>query len=93
MDSKEAMQESLRIWFQKNKLKIIGIGIIMVFIGYFFGVIVMNIFPQDEIFNSGREETLAFNIFALSRLILYGGLGLILVGILLYIVYDIMKPY
>ena len=81
-----------RIGFQKNVPKLIVIGIIIALIGFVFGLIVMNIFPLDEVFPTGRKQTFALTIFGLSRFILYGGLGLIILGIFMYIITRTVKP-
>ena len=44
-----------RIGFQKNVPKLIVIGIIIALIGFFFGLIVVNIFSPDELAGTGRE--------------------------------------
>jgi archaellum biogenesis protein FlaJ (TadC family) len=81
-----------RIGFQKNVPKLIVVGIIIALIGFVFVLIVMNIFPQDEIFPAGRKQTFALNIFGLSGFIFYGGLALVIFGIFMYIITHTTNP-
>ncbi len=92
MSTSKKLSIDWRIGFQKNVPKLIGIGIIIALLGFFFGLIVMNFFPPDELAGTGHTQTFGFNIFALSRFILYGGLGLVVFGIFMYIITRTTKP-
>lgn len=92
MNSSQKLSRDWRIGFQRNVPTLIGIGIIIALTGFFFGLIVMNIFPPDELAGTGRTQTFGFNVFALSRFLLYGGLGLVVFGIFMYIVTRTTKP-
>lgn len=80
------------IGFYKNVPKLIVIGIMIALIGFVFGLIIMNTYPLDEIFPTGRKQTFALTIFGLSRFILYGGLALVLFGIFMYVITRTAKP-
>ena len=90
MNTSKKLSIDWRIGFQKNVPKLIGIGIIIALVGVFFGLIVMNIFPPDEL--AGYKRTFGFDMFAIGRFILYGGLGLVIFGIFMYIITRTTKP-
>jgi hypothetical protein len=71
---------------------LIGTGIIIALVGAIFGLIVMNIFPRQELAGTGMTPTFGFNVFALSRFILYGGLGLVIFGIFMYAITRTVEP-
>lgn len=92
MNSSQKLSRDWRIGFQKNVPKLIVIGIVIALIGFVFGLIVMNIFPPDEIFPTGPKQTFAETIFELSRFILYGGLGLVILGVFMYVITRTVRP-
>ena len=92
MNSSQKLSKDWRIGFRKNVPKLIVIGIIIALLGFFFGLIVMNIFPPEELAGTGMTPTFGFNIFALSRSVAYGGLGLVIFGIFMYIITRTTKP-
>jgi len=92
MNTSQKSSRDWRIGFRKNVPKLIGVGIIIALVGFFFGLIVMNIFPREELAGTGMTPTFGFNIFALSRFILYGGLGLVIFGIFMYAITRTVEP-
>lgn len=91
MDTSQKPSRDWRIGFQRNVPTLIGIGIIMVLVGVFFGLIVANIFPSGEL--SGiHKYTFGFDMFVLSRFILYGGFGLVIFGIFMYVIIRTTNP-
>lgn len=92
MNSSQKLSRDWRIGFRKNVPKLIGIGIIIALVGAIFGFIVMNIFPPEELEGTGRIQTFGITIFGLSRFVLYGGLGLVIFGIFMYIITRTTEP-
>jgi hypothetical protein len=91
MNSSQKLSRDWRIGFLRNVPTLIWIGIIIALVGVFFGLIVTNIFPSDEL--AGYEGyTFGVAMLALSHLILYGGLGLVILGIFMYIITRFIKP-
>jgi hypothetical protein len=92
MNTSKKLSIDWKIRFRKNVPKLIGIGIIIALVGAIFGLIVMNIFPPEELADTGRIQTFGITIFGLSRFILYGGLGLVIFGIFMYIITRTTEP-
>jgi hypothetical protein len=92
MNSTPKSSRDWRIGFRKNVPKLIWTGIIIALVGAVFGLIVMNIYPPEELEGAGHIQTFAITIFGLSRLILYGGLGLVVFGIFMYIITRTTEP-
>lgn len=90
MNTSQKLSRDWRTGFQKNVFTLIGIGIIIALVGVFFGVIVSNILSPHEL--AGYERTFGFDMFALSRFVLYGGLGLVVLGVFMYIITRTVKP-
>jgi hypothetical protein len=91
MNPSQKLSRDWRIGFQRNVPKLIWIGIIIALVGVFFGLMIANIFPPREL--AGYEGyTFGFDMFALSRFMLYGGLGLVILGIFMYIITRFIKP-
>lgn len=92
MNSSQKSSRGWRIGFQKNVPKLIWTGIIIALVGAVFSLIVMNIFPPEELAGEGHIQTFGFNVFALSRFILYGGVGLAILGIFMYAITRTTEP-
>ena len=90
MNTSQKTTRDWRIRFQRNVTTLIWIGLILTLVGVFFGLIVANIFSPGEL--AGDGSTFGFGMFALSRFILYGGLGMVILGIFMYIITRAMKP-
>ena len=102
MNTSQKSNRDWRIGFRKNVPKLIWTGIIIALAGAIFGLIVMNIFSPEELADTGRAPTPAsptlgpasfgFRMFALSRFVLYGGLGLVIFGIFMYAITRTVEP-
>jgi len=91
MNSSQKLSRDWRIGFLRNVPTLIWIGIIIALAGVFLGLIVTNIFPPDE-FAWYASYTFGFHMLLLSHFIFYGGLGLVILGIFMYIITRFIKP-
>jgi hypothetical protein len=81
-----------RIGFRKNVPKLIVIGIVIALVGVLLGLFIMSVFPPEELAGTGHKQTFGLTIFGLSRFVLYGGLGLVVFTVVMYIVTRTVRP-
>lgn len=91
MNPSQKPSRGWRIGFQRNVSTLVWIGIIMVLVGVFSGLIITNIVPSGEL--SGiHKYTFGFDLFVLSRFVLYGGFVLIVFAFFMYVIIHTANP-